>query len=64
MPRKQTALERIIFATEGPRDAANYLIPYFPDEGEDNGYFKTEPVELVRVSIADLLELLELVRRD
>lgn len=58
MPRKQTALERIQFAIEGPFKEINYLIPYFPDEGEDNGYFQSEPVRVVQVSIEDLEVLL------
>jgi hypothetical protein len=62
MPRKQTVLERIQFALEGPSRPINYLIPYFPDEGEDNGYFENEPAELVQVSKADLQALLDMVK--
>lgn len=58
MPRKQSVVERIKFAIEGPSRDVTYLIPHFPDEGQDNGFFENEPAQLVEVSVADLEYLL------
>jgi hypothetical protein len=62
MPRQQTAVERIKFALEyGTRKPFALLVPHFPDEGQDNGFFKSRDDEEVAVSVLDLAELLSLL---
>jgi hypothetical protein len=62
MPRAQTAVERIKFALEhGERKPFTLLVPHFPDEGQDNGFFKSRDDEEVAVSVNDLAELLALL---
>jgi hypothetical protein len=64
MPREQTALERIKFFMNGPSTEANYLIPHFPDEGQNNGFFVNRTVQLVSVAVRDLQELIDLLENN
>lgn len=64
MPRRQTAEERIRFAIEGPSKPMDYLVPHFPDEGQDNGFFERVPMQVVEVSVSDLEELIANQKRE